>query len=544
MNKKVASEITASVILLLVLIIGGIFLMQNKKTETPVKEKTKIQQTVPVVSQEPEMDIQTQSDEKQIYIPSQLKQIPDLKLVKTRAGDPTAVVSYYEVLSFKVDDGKMILASDSYCDGAGCSPGRYRFLQKGNDFALLTKYSDPTDGSTGIAKADLNISSFNEIDIPELNMPTKLKDPKTGATIKLASDLFAQKVFFDHANKTLLFSVDGRDIYTDNNHVNSESYYVEAIDGTEFLYELEDAFLTEKDIQWIDGKIHSNNFIVDPSGSSSDEDMARCELGSYYTEVINTSTITKDKLNIVGKNKAGQNIYGLKDINSPILKAAQKQMLYAENNIHTDSTDLIIFWEDPFGKLIRFISNDMFVACGGKPVIYLYPQKKEKVKVVVDLKNGFSITEPAYSNGWNVLAEPNGNLTDIESGKKYPYLFWEGGLTDYESPKEGFVIKRQDVQQFFKDKLSYIGLNEKEIYDFSDFWVRRMQEKPYYFITFTLNNEMDKLAPLEIEPKPDTIIRVLMDYIALDEYKEVPIQILPKISRHGFTVIEWGGILK
>jgi hypothetical protein len=69
-----------------------------------------------------------------------------------------------------------------------------------------------------------------------------------------------------------------------------------------------------------------------------------------------------------------------------------------------------------------------------------------------------------------------------------------------------------------------------------DFWMR-------YFITFLPQEQIDRLAPLLINPKPDTVIRVFMDYKGLDQ----PISIIaPKIKtpvRHGFTVVEWGGAL-
>ena len=47
--------------------------------------------------------------------------------------------------------------------------------------------------------------------------------------------------------------------------------------------------------------------------------------------------------------------------------------------------------------------------------------------------------------------------------------------------------------------------------------------------------------PLGIEPKPDTVIRVLMDWKALDEKIEVKEQKLEKTERKGYTVVEWGG---
>jgi len=55
--------------------------------------------------------------------------------------------------------------------------------------------------------------------------------------------------------------------------------------------------------------------------------------------------------------------------------------------------------------------------------------------------------------------------------------------------------------------------------------------------------EIDDVAPLSISPKPDTIIRVLMDYQGLDEYKNIIEQKIITPERKGFIVVEWGGVL-
>ena len=70
-----------------------------------------------------------------------------------------------------------------------------------------------------------------------------------------------------------------------------------------------------------------------------------------------------------------------------------------------------------------------------------------------------------------------------------------------------------------------------------------MQEKPYYFITFVPQAEFDELAPLAVSPKPDTVIRVFMDYEGLDEHREVEAQKIITPERKGFIVAEWGGVM-
>lgn len=47
--------------------------------------------------------------------------------------------------------------------------------------------------------------------------------------------------------------------------------------------------------------------------------------------------------------------------------------------------------------------------------------------------------------------------------------------------------------------------------------------------------------PIEINPNPDTIIRVLMTFKGLEEPMEVEEQKLITPNRNGFVAVEWGG---
>lgn len=143
-----------------------------------------------------------------------------------------------------------------------------------------------------------------------------------------------------------------------------------------------------------------------------------------------------------------------------------------------------------------------------------------------------------------MLATPEGNLKDIYTNKNYPYLFWEGRGGIYETPKKGFVITQNKVHTFLIEKLTKLGLNEKERADFIEFWEPKMTGAPYYFVTFLGNISMDKIAPLTVEPKPDTVIRVLMDFTPLAQPISVECYDIKTPIRNGFTVVEWGGVLR
>ncbi len=203
-----------------------------------------------------------------------------------------------------------------------------------------------------------------------------------------------------------------------------------------------------------------------------------------------------------------------------------------------------VFWVDELGRVIMLKLTKFAPAAEcGKPVIYLYPTVDTKVKVNLQVEK-FSYTEPAYGNGWEVLAKPNGEITNLSDGKNYPYLFWEGtGVGEQPEADGGFVVARAEVNKFLNDKLPQLGLQGREVTDFIEFWQPRMTKAPYYFVTFYGTRAMNEIAPLTISPKPDTVIRILMDYHPLEKPITVKEQKLTHLPRIGFTAIEWGGVL-
>lgn len=202
----------------------------------------------------------------------------------------------------------------------------------------------------------------------------------------------------------------------------------------------------------------------------------------------------------------------------------------------------LFFWQDPLGRWITF-QNRQFMPLAEmcKPVVYLYPTTPTVVTVRVEPTGGMSVSEPLYGvDGWRVLAQPNGQLATAD-GSQYGNLFWEGVSLNYKKPATGFVVQQSAVAVFFDEKLSYLGLNQKEIADFEAYWLPRFRLYPYYLITFLDQAVFERIAPLSVEPKPDTVIRVFMDYQGLREPIIVDEPKLTPKNRQGFSVIEWGG---
>jgi len=174
-----------------------------------------------------------------------------------------------------------------------------------------------------------------------------------------------------------------------------------------------------------------------------------------------------------------------------------------------------------------------------KPVIYLYPEEKTDVSVKLTLNGKLTCTYPEYNNGWDVTAYPDGILKD-KNGQTYNYLYWEGDIyTDYDLSK-GFCIKGKDTAKFLEDALKNLGLNRREANEFIVYWLPLMQNNPYNIISFQSNEYTDS-ARLDVNPSPDTLIRVFMTWKKSNTFINLEKQTLTAPERKGFTLIEWGG---
>lgn len=180
-----------------------------------------------------------------------------------------------------------------------------------------------------------------------------------------------------------------------------------------------------------------------------------------------------------------------------------------------------------------------------KPVIYIYSPDTIDVNVKINTKEKPSFMYPPYNGVWKTKATQTGDL--IIAKAIYPYLFWEGNISLQASDintHEGFIVTKENLISFFEEKLSEMGLTQKEKTDFITFWCPQMSEYKNSFIHFMFNNEIDKYATLDVTPKPKNIFRVYMTWAPVDEITfntVIKEQTIPKVNRNGLTVIEWGG---
>ena len=180
-----------------------------------------------------------------------------------------------------------------------------------------------------------------------------------------------------------------------------------------------------------------------------------------------------------------------------------------------------------------------------KPAIYLYPQNTENVNVKVNTTGYFTLTIPNYSpNGWSVLANPNGAIET--NNTTYPYLYYESQVPDssVQVPDKGYVVTKGELPGLFDSLFPKLGLLPNEAKEFKDYWQNVLPLSPYYFVGVMDKQAIDAIEPLDITPKPDTLIRVRLYFqlLAKPIQKEAPVIVTPE--RNGFTAVEWGGMVK
>jgi len=169
--------------------------------------------------------------------------------------------------------------------------------------------------------------------------------------------------------------------------------------------------------------------------------------------------------------------------------------------------------------------NHRWFAAWCKPAINLYPAEKSNIHVEVAPVGKFTQTIPLYPvGGWNVTASPDGEIA--YKNATYPYLYWEAAIPDklLNVPQKGYSVPRKDLAKLFENILPKLGLNEREKLQFTNYWLKALPASPYYFVGVVPENEIDALAPLSIQPAPDSQLRVALYFKALEK----PMSVTPR----------------
>eukprot|EP01029_Cantina_marsupialis_P000566 TRINITY_DN10401_c0_g4_i1.p1 TRINITY_DN10401_c0_g4~~TRINITY_DN10401_c0_g4_i1.p1 ORF type:complete len:419 (+),score=110.13 TRINITY_DN10401_c0_g4_i1:149-1405(+) len=201
---------------------------------------------------------------------------------------------------------------------------------------------------------------------------------------------------------------------------------------------------------------------------------------------------------------------------------------------------------------------------GGKPVIVFHPTEAVEVanvKISLSKQWDFSSSYPIPNVdtkqclAWrNLSISKDGMIKFSKTDRTYPYLFWEAdtnGLIEESyfrkqlSEQElRFCISSEEVAGWLDTTLERLGLDVRERCDMITFWLGELLRYPFNKITFMNLETYTSIAPLTIEPKPESIRRVFMLFEGCEEMVDVqgPCEV-PQIEEcDGFYVTEWGGM--
>ncbi len=176
-----------------------------------------------------------------------------------------------------------------------------------------------------------------------------------------------------------------------------------------------------------------------------------------------------------------------------------------------------------------------------KPNIYIYPTEETEVSVKLGFPAGGTITvsDPEYKDGWTVNVTPEGTING-----EHTFLFYEGRSDGSALQRSrGWIVKREELDGFFRENLAVTGFFDQEIEDFVEFWVPLLNDHPYFALYPQYNPIYGEIVSLDVEPAPHSLIRLAYVIEGLEEEISLIPAMIPAFEAGGFTVHEWGVVL-
>ena len=106
------------------------------------------------------------------------------------------------------------------------------------------------------------------------------------------------------------------------------------------------------------------------------------------------------------------------------------------------------------------------------------------------------------------------------------------------------IVEKNNLKRFFKKNLYAYGFNRREIQDFIDYWIPRLQYADLFEIYPQGAAIIDRVIKLGFSTKPDNILRMhyLIKDIKGNQNKRIAEPKITPFIRRGFVVTEWGVI--
>lgn len=140
-----------------------------------------------------------------------------------------------------------------------------------------------------------------------------------------------------------------------------------------------------------------------------------------------------------------------------------------------------------------------------KPNIYIYPEQKIELGLELFFPIGgrILVSIPEYGNGWNVSVDTTGLINN-----NYSYLFYESTQPDIWQRNNGWVIKKTELESFFRANMTDYGFYGQEIEDYIEYWIPRLDKYSYYSIFPQTKELINDAIEFSFSLEPDNILRL------------------------------------
>ncbi|MCB9671448.1 MAG: SH3 domain-containing protein [Alphaproteobacteria bacterium] len=230
---------------------------------------------------------------------------------------------------------------------------------------------------------------------------------------------------------------------------------------------------------------------------------------------------------------AGQDVYSLDD------PAIRQSWVEAVQAVHRDTPLGELPWfvvKGPFDGYYLVMREDLRLPSMVEPIVYAYAD--EPTPVSIRFGEGLDVrgTLPRTRVGWDVVARPDGML--LHEGRMIDRLFWDGQHGHFPRPPRGWMLPGATVERDLRGILADLGLEGREIDEAVEAWMPSVEGARW--VRVGLHEDVDRLAPLVIDPEPDTLLRVLVELERLEEPEPIEAPDVVARERRGLTVVEWG----
>ena len=135
--------------------------------------------------------------------------------------------------------------------------------------------------------------------------------------------------------------------------------------------------------------------------------------------------------------------------------AAYMIVVPTDQEVHSVRVHFLYYTADQYEEVKQY---DVEQPEPEKPILYLYPERETNVTVALGHPECVTHSYPKYDGPWRVKAQPDGTLTDLNTGRELYSLYYEN-VSSIPLPQtdEGFVVRGSETAAFLEAFASICG---------------------------------------------------------------------------------------